>query len=282
MPQALKDYITQAQDRLASCGIESPELDVSLLVQHVLGWTQTKLFMNSDYILGDDEVASLNIAISRRMGREPVSRIIGHRGFWKSEFKISPQTLDPRPDSETLIEAAVKLVQPAPKRVIDLGTGSGCLLLSLLQEWPEAEGVGLDLSAAAVATAAENAAALKLDERVKFMATDWEAYAAQDGFDVVISNPPYITAEELTGLEPEVIQYDPMLALAGGDDGLDAYRSIVPLLKNLMPRGGWIVFEIGHTQANSVKTMLAEAGGTMIQVFTDLGGSDRIVAAKMP
>jgi len=282
MPQILKDYISQAQERLLSSGVENPELDVSLLAQYVLGWTQTKLFMNSDYMLSDAEVSSLNIAIARRMAREPVSRIIGHRGFWKSEFKISPQTLDPRPDSETLIEAAVKLVQPQPKRVIDLGTGSGCLLLSLLQEWPEAEGTGLDLSAAAVATAAENAAALNLDARATFIATDWEKFEVEEGFDVVISNPPYITAEELTALQPEVIQYDPMLALAGGDDGLDAYRSIVPLLPDLLPKGGWVLFEIGHTQANSVKTMLAEAGGTMIQVFTDLGGSDRIVAAKMP
>ena len=187
-----------------------------------------------------------------------------------------------RPDSETLVEMALKLVETPPERVLDLGTGSGCLLLSLLQEWPGAEGTGLDLSASAIATAAENAEALHLADRAKFIAGDWEKFEPPAPFDVVISNPPYITDEEMTQLAPEVSQYDPVLALAGGAEGLDAYRSIVPLLKTFLKPGGWVVFEIGHTQRESVKSLLAEAGFTMIQTATDLGESDRVVAAKMP
>ncbi len=281
MAPSVKEYMSTAQDKLEAAGIENPELDVRLLAEFALGWDQIKLFMNYGQILSEAEVNSLNAVIARRMAREPVSRIIGHRSFWKSEFKISPQTLDPRPDSETLIEAAVKIVTPPPAAILDLGTGSGCLLLSLLQEFPQAFGTGVDLSAEAVVTAADNAAALTLDNRARFIASSWEDLETPKPFDLVISNPPYISAEELESLEPEVAQYDPMLALAGGADGLDCYRSIIGRLPAFLVEGGWVLLEIGHLQANSVKSLLAEAGGTMLQVFTDLGGNDRIVAAKM-
>jgi len=282
MTQTLKAYIDQAQERLASSGVENPELDVRLLMRHVLGWSDVKIFSNYNHVLSDAEVKSLNEVIARRMAREPVSRIVGRRGFWNAEFKVSAHTLDPRPDSEALIELALKTVSPPPQRILDLGTGSACLLLTLLEEWPAATGLGLDVSAGAIETAKENAAALQLSERANFLASDWAHYAPDAPFDLVVSNPPYITDEEMAALAPEVAQYDPVLALAGGADGLDAYRSIVPLLQKFLKPGGWVFFEIGHAQASSVKSLLAEAGFTMIQSATDLGESDRVVAAKRP
>jgi release factor glutamine methyltransferase len=303
---SLKEFIAYAQDRLAAAGIDNPGLDVRLLVQHVMGWQQAKLLTSFNYMPSEVQVKDLNTAIDRRVKREPVSRIIGHRGFWKSEFKITPQTLDPRPDSETLIESTLKHVQPAPSSILDLGTGTGCLLLSLLIEYPSAKGVGVDISEEAVATAKENALHITLPrrtpgsqaaesetpafagvgktvaERAEFVATDWEKYQPPAPFDLVISNPPYIAESEMKDLSPEVTHYDPRAALVSGPEGLECYRSISGLLKNWLKPGGWAVFEIGHSQSEAVKSILAEAGMVMIQVVPDLAGSDRVIVARRP
>ena len=262
--------------------IENPETDIRLLVQHALGISHAKFVSSLNRVLTDAEVKTLDGMIARRAQREPVSRIIGSRGFWKSEFKITPQTLDPRPDSETLIEAALKYSDTPPETILDLGTGSGCLLLSLLQEYPKARGLGLDISQEAAATARENAVALKLRTRAEFIAADWNEWQASAPFDLVISNPPYIAPEEMAALEPEVTRYDPMTALVGGDDGLECYRSIAALLPRAAKKGGLVVLEIGHTQADAVKSILALSGIAVIQTLTDLGGSDRAVVARMP
>lgn len=279
---SIRNFITDARARLAAAGIENPELDLRLLVQHVMGMSHPELLMNLNRMLSEVEVKDLNDAVSRRASREPVSRIVGSRGFWKSDFRVSPQTLDPRPDSETIIEEALKRAAPPPRRVLDLGTGTGCLLLSLLQEWPQAVGVGLDISAEAVATARENAELLGLSSRVEFVESDWEKYAPNESFDSIISNPPYIADGEIDGLAPEVSLYDPRAALAGGEDGLDCYRSIAAFLPKWLKKGGWAFLEIGHTQANQVKSLLAEAGLDVINIVPDLAGSDRVVVAKMP
>ncbi|TAL37608.1 MAG: peptide chain release factor N(5)-glutamine methyltransferase [Alphaproteobacteria bacterium] len=278
----LKNFIASAQEVLTAVGIENPDLDVRLLVQHVLGWSQTKLLLNLNHVLTESEVKDLNAAIERRAQREPVSRIIGRRGFWKSEFKITPQTLDPRPDSETLIESVLKFVKPAPSTILDLGTGSGCLLLSLLIEWPKASGVGVDISGEAVATAGENAQVLGLAPRAQFTATDWERFTPQNPFELIISNPPYIADSEIPGLAPEVSKYDPLRALAAGADGLDCYRSIARHYRKWLKPQGWALFEIGHTQANDVKSILAQAGMTVLHVIPDLAGSDRVIVARSP
>lgn len=320
----LKTYMTGAQDRLAAAGVDRPDLDARLLVQHVLGWAQTKLLLNLNHVLTETEVKALDEAVARRVKREPVSRIIGRRAFWKSEFKVSPQTLDPRPDSETLIEAALKYVTPSPERILDLGTGTGCLLLSLLMEWPKASGVGLDISEEAVETARENAQAMQLSDRVEFVATDWNEYphgiaerhplpnplpqgrrgdeasspspalreragrgcgdakANAPIFDLLISNPPYIAEAEIAALEPEVAQYDPMRALIAADEGLGCYISIARHLNKWLKPGGWVLFEIGHAQGGAVKSILAEAGMSVIHLLPDLAGSDRVILARRP
>ena len=282
MSAPLKEFMTVATDKLVAANIENPETDIRLLVQHALGISHAKFVISLNRVLTDAEVKTLDGMIARRAEREPVSRIIGSRGFWKSEFKITPQTLDPRPDSETLIEVALKYAEEPPATILDLGTGSGCLLLSLLQEYPKARGLGLDISVEAAATARENAAALKLDTRAEFIAADWNEWQASAPFDLVISNPPYIAPEEIAGLEPEVTRYDPMTALVGGDDGLECYRSIAALLPRAAKKGGLVVLEIGHAQGQAVKSILALSGIAVIQTLTDLGGSDRAVVARMP
>lgn len=282
MGVTIKDYIAAAKPRLEAAGVESPELDLRLLIQHVTSLSHPELLMNLNRMLTEAEVKGLEKALFRREMREPVSRIVGSRGFWKSDFRISPQTLDPRPDSETLIESALKYALPPPARVLDLGTGTGCLLLSLLQEWPQATGLGLDISAEAVATARENAAALGLASRVEFVEADWEKYESNESFDSIISNPPYIADAEIAGLAPEVSRYDPLAALAGGEDGLDCYRFIAGLMPRWLKKGGWAFFEIGHAQGSAVKSLLAEAGLDVINIVPDLAGSDRVVVARMP
>lgn len=278
----IKSYIAASKAKLEAAGVENPETDIRLLVQHALKIEHASLLMNLNRMLDEAEVKLLDSYIARRVNREPVSRITGSRGFWKHEFKITPQTLDPRPDSETLIEAALKRVTPAPATILDLGTGTGCLLLSLLGEWVKSTGVGLDISEEAATTASENAASLNLASRSQFIATDWENYTPAAPFDLVISNPPYIAVNEIPGLAPEVTEYDPPMALVGGMDGLDCYRSIAALLPRFLKKGGWVLFEIGHTQANDVKSILANAGCVMIDTVPDLAGSDRVIVAKMP
>jgi release factor glutamine methyltransferase len=278
----IKSYIAQAKAKLDAAGVENPETDIRLLIQHALKIEHAALLMNLNRMLVDDEVKLLDGYIARRANREPVSRITGSRGFWKHEFKITPQTLDPRPDSETLVETALKRVRPAPVTILDLGTGTGCLLLSLLGEWVKARGVGLDISEEAAVTARENAQSLNLASRAEFIATDWENYTPAEAFDLVISNPPYIALHEIPDLAPEVTTYDPPAALVGGMDGLDCYRSIAGLLPRFLKKGGWVLFEIGHTQANDVKSILANAGCVMIDTVPDLAGSDRVIVAKMP
>ncbi|HYD17153.1 MAG TPA: peptide chain release factor N(5)-glutamine methyltransferase [Patescibacteria group bacterium] len=278
----ISEFISAARLELTASNIENPETDIRLLVQHATGMSHAKLASNLNQLLSDAQLKSLNDMIARRAKREPVSRIIGSRGFWKSDFRLSPQTLDPRPDSETLIEAAIKFAEPKPARILDLGTGTGCLLLSLLQEFPNATGLGVDIAAGAVATARENAQALKLDARAEFKTADWNDWQGTEQFDLFISNPPYIAPDEMPALEPEVTQYDPVTALVGGADGLECYRAIAALLPRIAKTGALVVLEIGHAQAEAVKSILDLSGAAVIQTLTDLSGSDRAVVAKMP
>ena len=282
MSETIKDFVSRNAALLAAAGVENPETDIRLLIEHVLKIDHAALLMNLNRMLVNAEVKDLDAAIARRAKREPVSRIIGRRGFWKYDFKVTPQTLDPRPDSETLVEAALKYATPAPTTILDLGTGTGCLLLSLLGEWINSKGVGLDISSEAVATARENAKDLKLDTRATFTEIDWAHYTPPAPFDLVISNPPYIAVGEMPGLAPEVTDYDPVTALLGGADGLDCYRSIAGLLPRFLKKGGWVVFEIGHAQANDVKSILANRGAAVIHTVQDLAGSDRVIVAQMP
>lgn len=280
--QTLRAAIVQAALQLKQAGVETPETDARLLMQHAAQMSHAQVVMQGDTTLDANTQARFAQAIARRALREPVSRIIGKRGFWKADFFLSPETLDPRPDSETLIEAALKYQATAPARVLDLGTGTGCLLLSLLQEWPRAQGAGLDISADAIAVANKNARALGVSDRAHFSACDWKDYAPPALCDALVSNPPYIAPEEMETLEPEVALYDPLTALLGGHDGLEAYRSIIALMPRWLKKGGLAFFEIGRTQAGPVRELLARRGCAVLETVPDLAGHDRVIVAKMP
>lgn len=278
----IQSALKEMRDQFRSAGLETPELDARLLVQAALGITQEQLLLNTNKIIIDSECKKLNEMVRRRLLREPVSRILGTRGFWKSEFKVSQETLDPRADSETLIEAVLKHInKEAPLTILDMGTGTGCLLLSLLQELPQATGVGIDISEDAIRTARQNAEALGLSDRAKFMVTSWSNLVVDKAFDVVISNPPYIAEAEISSLAPEVRQYDPVRALAGGKDGLDCYREIAALLPSLMVNRGQVFLEIGSSQAESVRGILAARGLHVLETTQDLAGHDRCLVASM-
>jgi len=278
----LKVLRDAAAETFSAAGIAEPRLEARLLAAAVLGdWA--RLPGANERTLSAVEAAKLRRAIARRAQREPLARITGMREFWGLPFALSPETLEPRPDSETLVEAVLeRLPAPdSPKRLLDLGTGSGCLLLALLRELPRAWGLGIDLSPAAARQAAANAAALGLTERAAFSAGDWTA-AIQGRFDAIVSNPPYIAAEEMAALTPEVADFDPLLALEGGADGLEAYRCILPSLPALLAPGGLAALEIGHRQAAAVTAMARAAGLRELAVHRDLGGNDRVVTGLMP
>lgn len=280
--KTLHAVLSEMREKFKTAGLDTPELDARLLVQAILNISHEEIILDSNRIVDASEEKALSLAASRRLAREPVSRIIGMRSFWNSDFKISKETLDPRADSETLVETVLRYVpKDQPLRMIDLGTGSGCLLLSLLQELPQATGIGVDISAEAIVTAQENADILHLSERADFMAASWEAMEHLPLFDIVISNPPYISDAEILTLAPEVRQFDPNRALSGGYDGLDCYRSIISVLPHILCKNGLVFFEIGTSQKQAVTEILAGGGVNVLQTVTDLAGHDRCVVGRI-
>lgn len=267
--------------RLAAAGVETPRLDARLLVAEVLGLGREAMLAQHDRLLGIAEQARIAALAERRAGREPVSRILGRREFWSLSFAVTPAVLDPRPDSETLVEAALAcLVADRPARVLDLGTGSGCLLLSVLHERPLATGVGIDLMPQAVAVAAGNARALGLAARASFRQGDWGA-GLDERFDLVLCNPPYVAEAERRILAPEVVEFDPAAALFAGPDGLDAYGRLAPALPGLLHPGAVAILELGQGQAAAVEALLAAAGLEVVDCRRDLGGIARALVARL-
>ncbi len=220
----------------------------------------------------------LDFGVSEREKRRPVSQIVGKRDFWKGTFKVTCDVLDPRPETELLVELGLR--EPF-ERVLDLGTGSGCIVISLLAERPDARGVGTDVSDRALLVAGENARSMGVAERVILPLSDW--YGDVGGrYDLVVSNPPYIAAEEIKDLPPEVRDHEPHLALAGGADGLSAYRAIAAGARSHLTPGGRLLVETGPTQAGRVRRLLADAGLESVAVHADLDGRDRVVEARNP
>jgi release factor glutamine methyltransferase len=224
---------------------------------------------------------------ARRRGGEPLHRILGWREFWGLKFYLSRQTLEPRPDSETMIE--VLLQQRADKtqahRILDLGTGTGCLLLAALHEYQNATGVGIDAALGAVTAAQKNAEHLGLAARAEFRQVNWhhaDALLALGQFDIILANPPYIPHQDIATLQTEVREYDPIAALDGGHDGLDSYRHLSEQLRYLLKPDGIALFEIGHDQAGPVQAILSLRGFHPSGAFKDLGGNDRVIVATQP
>lgn len=268
-----------AEQRLCAAGIDTPQLDARLLVAAALGLKPDALRLADDRPIAADGEARIEALVARRIeAREPVSRILGRREFWSLDFRVTPDVLDPRPDSETLVEAALALVpnRSAPLRVLDLGTGSGCLLLAVLLERPSAAGLGIDASEAALAVARENAARLGFAERARFQRGDWGRGLAER-FDLILCNPPYIAERERPALAPEVARHDPPEALFAGPDGLDAYRAILPDLPRLLADGGRALLEIGATQAGAVSELARRAGLDVLEIKRDLAKRERCI-----
>ena len=249
---------------LRARGIESPELDARLLIGAVLQLDLTGLMAAATRILNAEQAALLSGFARRRLDGEPVSRILGNKEFWGLPLQLSPATLVPRPDTETIVEAALAALDACGRRndtlrIADLGTGSGAILLALLSELRGAIGIATDISLDALRTARANAVQLGLGHRAHFVQGHY-ASALAEGFDLIVSNPPYIPSVEIAGLETEVRDHDPRLALDGGDDGLDAYRIIAPEAARLLAASGLLVVEVGHDQSEKVAALMVAAG----------------------
>ena len=277
----LSDALARASRCLADAGIDAARQDARILLSHVTGLTRSQLVTESETSLDTAQQTQFNAVIVRRAGREPVSHILGQREFWSLSFVVSGAVLDPRPDSEALVDAALHHCpdNDVPLSIIDLGTGSGCLLLSLLSEWPTATGVGVDISDEALAVATRNADRLGMASRVRFLRGDWSA-AVDGSFDIAVSNPPYISTAEISVLEPEVVNFEPHVALDGGADGLSAYRRLLPEMRRLLSASGIGVVEIGAGQRDAVAEILDDSGLSVLDVRQDLAGFDRCVVFK--
>lgn len=263
---------------LGDAGIDEPARDARRLLAHALGLAPGRLTLVLPDPVPDVTVAVFDQLIARRAARAPVSHLIGRRAFFGRDFIVTPDVLDPRPETETLIAAALE--RPF-ERLLDLGTGSGCILLTLLAERPGATGLGTDLSPAALSVARRNADALHLTDRAGFAEGGWyAAVAAGARFDLIVSNPPYIAPEELPGLAPE-LAHEPRMALTDEADGLTAYRAIARGAADHLAPQGRLIVEIGHRQGAAVSAILAEHGLTGITVRHDLDGRDRVVTGDM-
>ncbi|MDT8344634.1 MAG: peptide chain release factor N(5)-glutamine methyltransferase [Thermohalobaculum sp.] len=276
MAETRADLIRRARGRLAAAGVPEPERDARLLLRWAAGLSGAGLAAGLDDPADPGETARFEAAIGRRARRVPVAQITGQRAFWGRDFRVTADVLDPRPETETLIEAA--LAGGPVRRVLDLGTGSGCILVTLLAQWPGAAGVGVDLSPAALAVAAQNAAAHGVAGRARLIRSDW--FAAVEGvFDLIVSNPPYIAEAEMATLAPEVALHEPRLALTPGGDGLGAYRAIAAGAGAHLAPGGRVMVEIGPSQADAVCALFAAAGVPGCAVLRDLDGRARVVSA---
>jgi release factor glutamine methyltransferase len=272
------DLLNEASQALAAAGIENPRREARLLLAHAAGIDQATLLRDRDHPLAAPGFAAL---VQRRVAREPLALITGRQGFWSLEFEVSADTLIPRADSEAVIEAALAACAgQSVRRVLDLGTGTGCLLLAALAEFPQAWGVGIDRAEGAARLARRNAESLGLAGRAAFLCGDWAA-ALEARFDLVLSNPPYIVANEIAGLMPEVALYEPRRALDGGADGLDAYRSILAALPALLEPGGVAVLELGAGQSEPVVALARAEGLVPASLHHDLSGTKRALVVGL-
>lgn len=264
---------------LEKADIDNAALDARILVCHVLGMTDTDFIVGKNTQIADDLAQSINTLILRRIQGEPVSLILGSKEFWSLSFKVTKDVLDPRPDTEMLVQAALDYFKDAPPAMIlDLGTGTGCMPIALLTEWPEAKAVAVDISDAALDVARENAAMNGVQDRIRFVQGDFMGVLDLTGtFDLILSNPPYIPREDIESLSAEVKRFDPILALDGGIDGLDCYKKIISTLKTLLNEGGICLLESGFGQHEDIARIVKEAGLNVNAIHPDLAGIPRAV-----
>lgn len=270
-----------ARERLEAAGLVGPVIDARLLVEAAADASRADIVTDPYRALTPEQEATLEDYLSRRVNREPVSHILGRKGFWKIMLNVTPDVLTPRPDTETVVEYVLRdFPETAAWQVLDLGVGSGAILLSILAERPAAKGLGVDVSEEALAVARDNAAGLGLANRTALLRGDWTAGLADAQFDLVVSNPPYIADHVIPTLEPEVKDHEPHLALSGGADGLDAYRILSTEILRVLKPGGRFAVEIGYDQKDAVEALFKEAGAIFVTTIQDLGLHDRVVAGE--
>jgi release factor glutamine methyltransferase len=277
----LRGLIARLAARLAEAGIEDARAEAWLLLAAATGRERAALVAGDGVMLDPGAQARLEKLLRRRLAREPMAYILGEKEFWSLRFAVGPAVLIPRPDSETLVEAALARIpdRTAPLRVLDLGTCSGCLLLALLSELPKATGTGVDASAAALAVAEANAHRLGLADRASFAAGDW-GHRLDGPFDLIVGNPPYVREADWLGLQPEVRDFEPRTALLAGADALDAYRALAPECVRLLATDGVLVLEIGLGQGDAVTAILAAHGLDVVERRRDLGDVERCLVAR--
>jgi release factor glutamine methyltransferase len=267
-----------AQARLKAAGIDSPSIDARILLEAATGAGRVDILTDPYRVVTPEQTQQMDHYLERRLRREPVSKILGKKGFWKIMLNVTPDVLSPRADTEVIVDIATLAFGPHQKfDMADLGTGSGCILLATLAERPLARGVGTDISTEAIAVARENAANLDLNNRTTFLRTEWATGFADNSFDLVVSNPPYIPTKDIETLDPEVRDHDPRLALDGGEDGLEPYRVLAPEIKRVLRPEGIFAVEIGWDQGPQVKALFEQAGFSDVKVVKDLGERDRVV-----
>ncbi|MGV9008342.1 peptide chain release factor N(5)-glutamine methyltransferase [Brevundimonas sp.] len=277
-PSTLVTAWKAATARLKAGRIDSPSIDARLLLEVATGAGRADILTDPYRALTPEQQATLDGYVERRLKREPVSRILGKKGFWKIMLNVTPDVLSPRPDTEAILDVVMLAFAPHQAfTMIDLGTGSGAILLATLAERAGARGVGTDISFEALAVARDNAASLDLDGRCDFLRTEWAVGMADHSFDLVVSNPPYIPSDDIDGLDPEVRDHDPRLALDGGPDGLQAYRDLAPEILRILKPGGIFAVEIGWDQGPQVKALFEAQGFADVIVVKDLSDRDRVV-----
>jgi release factor glutamine methyltransferase len=273
--------VAEAAAALSAAGVADPRRQARRLVSGALAIPQPDLFGHPDHALGEQQISRVRALLRRMVAGEPLSRIFERREFWGLEFSLSADTLDPRPETETVIEAVLRREpdRSSPRRLLDLGTGTGCLLLALLGEFPAAQGVGIDIAEGAVRTAARNAVKLSLADRARFVVGDW-ATALSGTFDAILANPPYIPSGALALLPREVACHDPWQALDGGEDGLRSHRAIAEAAPRLLSPGGILATEIGAGQADAVAAIMRDNSLVVDGIEKDLAGTARCVIAR--
>lgn len=270
-----------ARARLQAAGVDGPVIDARLLVEDAAGATRVDIITDPRRPLTEAQLATLDAHLARRERREPISHILGRKGFWKIMLQVNAHVLTPRPDTEVVVDMALRAFpEGRPFSVLDLGVGSGAILLAILAERPGAKGLGIDVSDEALAVARENAAHLGLAGRAALLRGDWTAGIGGESFDLVVSNPPYIPTADIDGLEPEVRDHEPRLALDGGADGLDAYRLLAPEILRVLKPGGRFAVEIGFDQSVRVEALFRDAGALNVETTKDLALRDRVVMGE--
>ncbi|MGB3975212.1 MAG: peptide chain release factor N(5)-glutamine methyltransferase [bacterium] len=283
----IRKLITWTAEWFKNFDIATPRLDAEILLSHTINCTRLDLYLDPDKPVTDTERAAFRSHIKRRANREPIAYIIGSKEFWGRNFSVDPRVLIPRPETETLIEAALsKIPEKAPWLVADLGTGSGCIAITIALEKPDVKVIASDISAGSIEVAKMNAFNLGASDRIMWRQGSWctvfNSLIQPKSLDLLLTNPPYIASGELLELQPEISKYEPDIALDGGKDGLQAYKELVQEAVFWLKSGSWIIMEIGYRQGEDIKGILKEASFVSIEIIKDASGKDRVISAMKP